>query len=155
MTSTQAQIVKAYEELHLSIADICEEFEFDEVEVKMILEQCSVVYRKAVKENKTLGFTDEQHEIAIAKIYNTMMNTEDENLASRLAKYIREDATGRRDAAKNMAAVMLPTIEFNIELKKARMALERTRQVKSLEIKDVEEVIPEAPAPVEKQLEKV
>lgn len=149
MTALQASIVKCYEELHLSIEDICEQFEdFDAIEIKMVLGQFSSAYRKAIKNNTSIAFTDEDHKMAIIGMTNLAQATEDENLQFRIYRYIREDATGRRDT-KNLVGVMIPTLEFNEQMKKARLSLEKTRaiDITCLDVKQeaAESVAPPAP----------
>ena len=152
MTPTQTQIVKAYDDLHLSIEDICEQWpELDPLMIKLTLQSFSPVFRKALKEERELKFTDDAHEIALSTITNLMHTTEDENIKFRCAKFIRQDATGRLDAVRDLGKILVNTELFNAQMKQARAALERTRQVKVI---DAKEIIEEPAAPI-KQLEEV
>lgn len=136
MNSEALQIVKAYEELNIGPSDIAEARELDVVEVKMVLAQHSVQYRKDVgKEEKSgkkqIGFTDEQHEMAVEAIFGTMLSTDDDNLKTRLAKYIREDKTGRRDVhLKNLKKLNINVAVFNQQMQRANASLERSKEKK-------------------------
>lgn len=134
MIAEHTQIIKAYEELNLGPSDIALERDLPIVEVKMVLMQFCSKYRKdtgADKENKLqLDFTDEQLERANQTIYQIMESSEDENLRSRMAKYIRDDKKGRKDALRNIKKLNINVSQFNhITMQNALRSLEASKSI--------------------------
>jgi len=131
MSGEVQQILNLYEKLNLSLEDIAEDRDISLTEVKAVLMQYSSIYRGAIKEDKTLDFTDSELELANKAIAEIMLSTDDENIKFRAAKYIRQDKKGRLDAAKNMRGLNINVFTFNDQMKRAQMSLERTRAVAS------------------------
>lgn len=140
MTAEIQQIVKAYEELHLGVEDIASERELDCLEVKMCLMQFSSQYRKDIKldskNERQLDFTDEQLERANQVISQIMDSSEDDNLRSRMARYIRDDKKGRKDGLKNVKKLQINVAMFNAEV--MRNALKSIETAKSTTSKSIE-----------------
>lgn len=129
MTAQMAIILKQYDEHAMSIEDIVAESEGEyEVEsVKAVLAQYSRKYRDALKgdSRNRLDFTDDEAEMAKQAIADIMQSTEDDYLKFRTAKYMLDDKKGRLDAA-NMKNVNIDIMTFNIHIKQAKEARERT-----------------------------
>lgn len=126
------QIVKAYEEVHLSIADIASEFRLSELEIKMCLAQFSRVYRDAVEEEgeKVLdGFREQDNAQALDVIRELMLTSDDNNLRFRAAKFLRQDVTGRLDSMKGIRDLNINVMAFNEQMEKMRLSKERTMKV--------------------------
>lgn len=127
MTGEVAQIVKSYENLHLSLEDIAKDSGFPVDEIKSVLLQYSVLYRKEMKAgNNFKDYTDEEALAAKHAIVSIMQSTDDDNLKFRAAKLIRDDKLGRKDIAKNMKGLNVNVFLFNEQMKRARISSERT-----------------------------
>lgn len=134
MTSEVTQIVKAYEEANVSPSDIASDRELDVCEVKLVLAQFSPKYQRDIKgatgeRKKELDFNDDQLEMANNILYGTMLSTDDDNLKTRLAKYIRDDKKGRKDVhLKNLKKLNINVSVFNQQMMRANASLEKSKQ---------------------------
>ena len=156
MTAEHTQIVKAYEDLHLGPLDIAEQRDLPILEVKMVLAQFSSKYRKDVGDDKDgkkqLDFTDSQLEEA-NQVIHRLMNSEDENIQYRCARYIRDDKKGRKDGLKNLKKLNINVSLFNEQtMKNALRSIAASKQLNdagpqtSSNVVDVQEVKEESKA---------
>lgn len=130
------QMVAAYENGQLPIDLIADEFETDELTVKAALLNHSLKYRGEVKADIKKGiepdFTDTDLEMANNVIRQTVLETDDENLKFRAAKYIRDDKKGRKDILSGLGALHINVFEFNEQLRRQRIAREMRQETKQL-----------------------
>ena len=129
MSPTAKQIVQCYEELHLDLQAIVEQFpDFDIAEIKTVLISYSTLYRHDIKmsEGSNLDFKDDELAEVTRGIIELARNTEDENLKFRVLRYIRNDKKGRLDVMKNLTGLRINVLEFNERFQKALRAEERT-----------------------------
>ena len=124
------QIVKSYEEFHLSVEDIATDHdELSVTEIKMMLMQYSKVYRDALKEASSGDvsklndsgddFTQDDLQTANAVIVETMRSADDPHLKARMAIYVREDKKGRKDTLKNLTKIGVDLHTFNQHMRRA------------------------------------
>lgn len=140
MTAGSIQIVDAFEKLGMSIPEIATEFtEGDESVVKAILLQFSTTFRKDVKKGREVGFSDDDHEEACRVITNLMRESDDDNVRSRMARYVRDDKKGRLDIGKGMGGIKIDVHVWNEQLRKMREAEARTLEIDT--VKQIEEKI--------------
>lgn len=130
MSALITQIVKAYEELNLSLDIIAEEFSCSELEVKTILMSYSRQYRKDMNidgsEGKKLNFSEDDLSLVTEGMMQLFHSTDDEQLKFRILKYVRDDAKGRKDMDKNLGKLILNAVEFNNALQLVASSRERT-----------------------------
>lgn len=131
MTAIENQIVKLYEQEHWDLNLIAKECGFDLVEIKTCLMMYSKGYRSDIKANdpKT-DYDDSDLEFATRKLVQIAQTTEDDDLAARICKYIRNDKKGRLDAMNQMGNLHISIFEFNQALKQGREAKVATQEGK-------------------------
>lgn len=129
-------VVKAYEELNISLSDLASEYGLSVTEIKVCLLQHSSKYRSEQKSlevpssnSKQLSlnsgpalepddFSNEDEEFA-RKVIAKTMDAEDPYLAFKAATYIRDDKKGRKDAIKAIAKIGMDVAEFNLHMRRA------------------------------------
>jgi hypothetical protein len=143
MLAVHKTIVRAYEELHLSLEEIAEEHEVSITEIKMMLLQYSSKYRNDIKEcsskdtSNKLDFDDDEQLQAKEVIKRVMIETEDEHLKLRAALYVRDDGKGRKDVDKNLQKIGVRLFEFNAHFQNV-LSQQRGESLKKLEKKVVD-----------------
>ena len=131
MTAANQQIVTAYEDNGMSIAEIAEDFEMEEFAVKAMLMQNSAVYRKEMKQKPDMNFTDDEAVEMKNIIVSLARYSEDPLLQFRCAKYILDDKKGRLDVGNRMNQVNVNVITFNEQMERAMKAAQRTIDISS------------------------
>jgi hypothetical protein len=129
MTAANEQIVTAYEVERMAPAEIAESFEMDELVIKAILLQNSSAYRKAVKSQSTLDFTDEDTTEMMEIVKRLARYAEDEHLQARCAQYVIDVKKGFKNAgaAASRLNVSVNLIQqVNDQMKRALEAEART-----------------------------
>lgn len=134
MSSSNQQIVTAFEVNQMSPEEISEELGYDIVSVKAILMQCSSAYRKLCNvepENEsTFNFSDSDMQMSQDVIVQTAQYADDQQLKFKAACYIRDDKKGRKEIVSQMAKVNISVVQFNIDIQKALQAKERAKMKK-------------------------
>jgi hypothetical protein len=94
------QIIQAYEQ-GMTPAEIAEDLGFPEYAVKAKLMAVSSSYRRACgqepEEEDILKLSRDQQKMVQDKLFQTFMESEDENTIIRLGTYLRDDGKGRHD----------------------------------------------------------
>jgi hypothetical protein len=129
LTGTNQQIVSAFETEGMKPEEIAVEFELDPVAVKATLMQFSPIFRDSIKTDKSLDFHDNDLLDANDTIVRIMRHTEDENLALRAAKYVRDDKKGRLDVLSGLGKININIAVFNQRLLEARQAKAQSKLV--------------------------
>lgn len=127
MTAANQQIVSSFEELEMSPDEIAAEQDLELTSVKAILMQFSSLYRKQCKKDVEACFTDEEEVMARQVIANIARYSDDERIKLKAAVYIRNDKRGRLDVVSQMNGLNINVITFNEQLKKAKAAIERSK----------------------------
>jgi hypothetical protein len=104
---------------------IAEEYNLEIESIKATLMQFSSVFRQNAKKDDQLNFTDQELIAANQTIAQIMQYSEDDNLRLRAARYLRDDKKGRLDAVK-MAGLNINVLQFNVQLQKARKAIQES-----------------------------
>jgi hypothetical protein len=125
MSSINQSIVTAFEELGMTPEQIAEEYNLEIESIKATLMQFSSVFRQNAKKDDQLNFTDQELIAANQTIAQIMQYSEDDNLRLRAARYLRDDKKGRLDAVK-MAGLNINVLQFNVQLQKARKAIQES-----------------------------
>ena len=131
MTALNEQIVTAYEDNNMTISEIAEDFEMDELVIKATLLQCSSLYRKASKQDSDLGFSEQEAVDMKNIIVSLARYAEDPNLQFRAARYVLDDKKGRLDMGMQLKHVNVNVVTFNEQMSKALKAAQRTIDIKS------------------------
>lgn len=131
MTASNQVIVTAYEDLGMTPEQIAEQESFDLTSVKSILMQCSTLYRKAMKKDASLDFTDEEAQEAKSILVSIMRYSEDEYLKARIASRLIDDKKGRLDVGKQMTGLNVHVNLFAQHMKQALEQVERAKQLNS------------------------
>lgn len=140
MTSEQEQIKVSYETLGMTPEEISVERDLDVVAVKASLMCVSNQYRQAMRvegksgvdvEEKKLGFTDEQEERVLERIYNIAVGSENDAVALNACKYVRDDKRGRLDVVGAVRGLNFNVLMFNDALRKAESAVDKALGLKS------------------------
>lgn len=127
MTASNEVIVTAFEKLGLTPDQIADDQGFDIVAVKSILQQNSALYRKQMKTDSSLDFTDGEGEEAKAVLLSLMRYSEDENLRGRLAQYVINDKKGRLDVERAPSGLNINVNLFQQHLQQALSAVDRAK----------------------------
>jgi hypothetical protein len=102
------QIISAYEQ-GMTPAQIAEDLGFPEYAVKAKLMAISSAYRKACgqepEEEDELKLSREQQKMVQDKLFQTFLESDDENTITRLGIYLRDDGKGRHDVRATGQAV--------------------------------------------------
>lgn len=127
MSNIDLQIRDSFEKLGLTPEQIAHETEYDVMAIKTILLQCSSQYRKLVKKQPALGYTEmEAEEMKIIMLNVARYEEDDQHLKFKAARYIYDDFKGRNDVVKQVQGININVINFNEQMKKALEARERT-----------------------------
>ena len=126
MNAIATQIVTQYEDLGMTVQEICDDHdELDPVAVKATLMQYSDKFRRANApkgpNDQTSVFTATEEDIAKRVIVELMAGSEDEHLRFRAARYVRDDYKGRLDP-REVKKLNINVIVFNETLERARKA---------------------------------
>lgn len=117
MNTELEQLRIAYEELHMSPAEIATDRELDVVAVKAGLMQCSSAYRKncgaELPTDNELNFSDQDLRDANEVIANTMRYGECPILRFKAATYVRDDKKGRKEVVKGIQHTQFNILAFN------------------------------------------
>lgn len=137
MSGSDQQIVTSYEDLGMSVEEIASDTGWDELAIKAILIQNSMVYRDSIKspvggnENDTSkieGFSEQDNLDAIRTVREILNASDEPHIQLKAAMFIRNDKKGRLDVVKAIKDAPRFTInQFNITLAKARDARLRAR----------------------------
>lgn len=127
MTGSNQQIISAYEDLGMSPDEIAQDQDLDVAAVKATLIQFSSRFRKDVKADDALDFTEDQVRRATDVILHLAQYSEDENLRFRAARYIRDDKKGRLDVIKQMTGLNINVLTINEQMQKAISAVNRAK----------------------------
>ncbi len=135
MNSALSQIQKSYEELGMTVEQICLDQNLDEYAVKSALMQCSSLYRKACRTEPegecSFNFTEEQQARACQRIFDLTMS-DDEHVALKAATFVRDDFKGRKDVVKAVQGSTFNILTINEAIKSARVGAQRMRQTISI-----------------------
>lgn len=144
MTAANQQVINAFEQLGMSPEEIAEDQDLDIVAVKSILAQFSSLFRKQAKGDKdaSVGFTEDQHQMAVDVIAQLAAYSEDERVKLRAAQFIRDDKKGRRDLV-NMAGLNINVLTFNQTMQKALAAKNRAKNAEVLNVEKVDKQLTE------------
>lgn len=135
MTAINEQIVTAYETNDMSIEEIAEDFDMDDLSVKTVLLQCSTLYRKRARKEPELNFSQDEAAEMKAIMLNVARYAEDPNLQFRAARYIYDDAKGRNDLESGIKHVNINVMTFNEQMQKALAAANRTAAKAIIDVK--------------------
>jgi len=105
MTSSDAQLVKAYE-AGRTPDEIAEEFGFYTHHVKARLMAISTTYRKACGQEPEgedeVNFSRDEQLTIKRELFQMAMSTEDQHLKAKLLLNLRDDGKGRKDIVRDM-----------------------------------------------------
>jgi hypothetical protein len=142
MTAEDTAIVRGYEVLDMTPAQIAEDRGLDEFAVKAKLLQLSTQFRRDARnepqEQDDLNFSDDQLVEANRLIYETMQSAVtaegqvDHRLRSELARYIRDDKKGRKDVNKAVGGTNFNILQLNQTIVEARKLREARQPAKQL-----------------------
>jgi hypothetical protein len=126
MKLCDTQLVEMFEELGLEPEQIAQQTGFEVTSVKACLTQNSTKYREMVRTEKIEGFSDTDEEKAL-QVMRNLLNSDDEHIQLKAAKYVRDDKRGRLDVMKEIQKSGVSVIVFNTTLQKAKQARERAK----------------------------
>jgi hypothetical protein len=133
VTAANQQIISAYEQLGMSPDEIAQDQDLDVAAVKSVLIQFSTVFRKDLKIDESLDFTEEQVKRATDVILHLAQYSDDENLRFRAARYIRDDKKGRLDVVQQMTGLNINVITINEQMRKALEAVNKSKEIVDVE----------------------
>mgnify|MGYP007068387253 CR=1 FL=1 len=131
MTAANEQIVAAFEDNNMSIEEIADDFGYDALAVKAILMQNSVAYRKQMKINPDMNFTEDEAVEMRNIVVSLARYAENQDLQFRCARYILDDLKGRLDMGNQVKNININITNFNEQMKRARAAAERTIDIEN------------------------
>lgn len=133
MLASHKQIVVSFEEQGMTPDEIAQDQGLDIVAVKAVLMQNAPSYQKLKKKDKSLGFTESQHEDFLRIIHETALaaelpdGTPDFRTRLKAACYGRDDIKGRREPSiKN--APQFNIFQFNEQMSENRRLAENARR---------------------------
>jgi hypothetical protein len=129
MTAANQQIISAYEDLGMTPDEIAQDQDLDVAAVKSVLIQFSTAFRKDVKKDDALDFTEDQVRRATDVILHLAQYSEDENIRFRAARYIRDDKKGRLDVIKSMTGLNINVLTINEQMKRAIDAVNKSKGI--------------------------
>lgn len=137
MTAANIHIVNLYEQ-GLTPEQIAQAEGFGLTAVKAVLYGASAKYRESIGETKTLDFKDDELEQA-NQVLQRLMHSDDDHLAFKAARYIRDDKKGRLDAKAGLKGLKgLNITLINQQLMAAANAVLPKSPSPSKQIMDVE-----------------
>lgn len=129
MTAANSQIIAAYEDLGMSPDEIAQDQDLDVSAVKSVLIQFSTKFRKDIKVDESLDFTEDQVKRATDVILHLAQYSEDESLRFRAARYIRDDKKGRLDVIRSMTGLNINVLTINEQMQKAIAAVNKSKGI--------------------------
>lgn len=134
MSGRDQSIVSMYEELEMTIEQIAQSEDLEELSVKACLMTHSSVYREALKLKSEDGFT-EQDDLDARRTIRELMNSDDDHVSLRAAIFIRSDKKGRLDVKpKDMQQVNVTVNQFNLLLQKQKEVREKAKQRQLIDV---------------------
>ena len=122
-SNVDSQIKLAYEEEHMSPAEIAEDQGLNEIAIKAKLMSISSQYRKDCgrepEAEDRKNFSDSQLEVVTQRLYELGLTTQDENLQFKVLSYIRDDKKGRREARSMISGSNFNILQLNQSLAEA------------------------------------
>lgn len=118
------QIVALYEESGLSVEEISEAASLEIEAVKLALASKSKAFAKEYQKNEDIFSKDEFD--AAKLIMGNLLYADNESVRFRAAKFIVNEKLGRNDI-KELNNVSLNVTNINLQLKKAKEAIEKGR----------------------------
>lgn len=121
--NSNAQIVALYDHPTepMSVEEICNATELDEVTVKTALLQGSAKYNNALRTSNE-EFSDQDKEMAKMVMKQLMLTSESPQVKARMAKYIYEEKKGRNDI-KGLRNVNINVSLFNQTIQQVEKAV--------------------------------
>lgn len=132
MNSALTQIVKSFDELNMTVEEICKDQSLEEYVVKSALMNASSKYRalcrKEPEKESVFNFTNEQNKAALERIFN-LIHSDDEHISLKAALSVRDDFKGRKDVVKAVQGNTFNILTVNEAIQKARAGASTMRQV--------------------------
>lgn len=127
MTPQETKIVEMYQTLQMTIEEIAEEEDLEQLSIKACLLQYSPDYKSLVDPSWGGALNRDFSDIDLAEATRVLVtlasNAEDEHVRLRAAKYIRDDKKGRLDSVALFGKLNINVVMFNEQLEKARKAI--------------------------------
>lgn len=126
MTTADKEIQTRYEELGMAIAEIAMDLGYDEDAVRLSLTQNSASYRNTLRvgDEREVQIFNQLIEGRAARVMEQLLDSDDDQVRYRAAKFVIDERKGRNDAAvKGLKAAQnlgLGVLQLNEALRKAR-----------------------------------
>jgi hypothetical protein len=131
--AADVEIKTRYEDLEMSVADIAEDMRLDADAVRMSLAQTSATYRVELRQGKVEEKAFFENAVAkrAAETMEQLLDSPEESVKFRAAKFIMDEYKGRNDAAvkglRSMQNLGIGVLQLNEALRRSREQLAKAR----------------------------
>lgn len=132
-SAADIEIKTRYEDLEMSVQDIADDMGLDADAVRMSLAQTSCAYRVELKQGKVEEKNFFENAVAkrAAETMEQLLDSPEESVKFRAAKFIMDEYKGRNDAAvkglRNMQQLGIGVLQLNEALRRSREQLAKSR----------------------------